>query len=61
MLLWSQKKLVNRRTQTYLRELLWLEGEEKLDSDLEIIMEDDIDLSDGFVGNLINGVIDGLS
>jgi len=24
-------------------------------------MEDDIDLSDGFVGNLINGVIDGLS
>ena len=53
--------MVNRRTQTYLRELLWLEGEEKLDSDLEIIMEDDIDLSDGFVGNLINGVIDGLS
>ena len=24
-------------------------------------MEDDIDLSDGFVGNLINGVIDVLS
>ena len=30
-----KKKMVNRRTQTYLRELLQLEGEELQDSDME--------------------------
>lgn len=56
-----KKKMVNRRTQTYLRELLWVEGEDVLDSDQEIIMEEDCELDENFTKGLIAGVIDAVS
>lgn len=56
-----KKKMVNRRTQTYLRELLWVEGEDVLDSDQEIILEEDCELDENFTKGLIAGVIDAFS
>jgi hypothetical protein len=56
-----KKKMVNRRTQTYLRELLWVEGEDVLDSDQEIVMEEDCELDENFTKGLIAGVIDAFS
>lgn len=56
-----KKKMVNRRTQTYLRELLWVEGEDVLDSDQEVILEEDCELDENFTKGLIAGVIDAFS
>lgn len=56
-----KKKMVNRRTQTYLRELLWVEGEDVLDSDQEVILEEDCELDENFTKGLIDGVIDAYS
>ena len=56
-----KKKMVNRRTQTYLRELLQLEGEELQDSDMEVIMEEEVEIHDQYTKGLINGVLDGIS
>ena len=54
--------MINRRTQTYLRELLQLDGEEVQDSDMEIVLEEDVEIDDQFTKQLINGVIsDGVS
>ena len=53
--------MVNRRTQTYLRELLQLDEEEPQDSDMEIVLEEEAEIDDQFAQGLINGVIDGLS
>ena len=53
--------MVNRRTQTYLRELLWVDGEDVLDSDQEIILEEDCELDEDFTKGLIAGVIDAYS
>jgi hypothetical protein len=54
-------KTVSRRTQTYLRELLTLEGEEQIDSDMEVLMEDEAEIEDTYAKNLINNVIERLS
>jgi hypothetical protein len=56
-----KKKMVNRRTQTYLRELLQLEEEKLQDSDMEIVMEEEAEIDETYTKGLINGVIDGLS
>lgn len=57
-----RKKMVSRRTQTYLRELLQLEGEDVLaESDLEIVMEEEAEIDNEFAKDLIDNVIDGLS
>jgi len=44
----KKKKFVSRRTQTYLRELLNTYGEDLHDSDLEIILEEDVELDQDF-------------
>lgn len=49
-----KKKMLNRRTQTYLRELLWAEGEELMDSDQEVILDEEIDIDPNFVKKLNN-------
>jgi hypothetical protein len=51
------KKMVSRRTQTYLRELLQLDGFEQNDSEQSIIMDDDAEIDDTYTQNLINNVI----
>ena len=56
-----KKKTVSRRTQTYLRELLMMEGEELGDSDLEVVLDDDAEIESTLAKGLIEGVIDGLS
>jgi hypothetical protein len=43
-----KKKLVNRRTQTYLRELLWLDGEDQMEADQVVMMEEDCELDNLF-------------
>jgi hypothetical protein len=54
--------MVNRRTQTYLRELLQVEGEELMESDMEVLLEEDVEIDDKFTRALIDGVIsDGIS
>ena len=53
--------MVNRRTQTYLRELLQVEGEPLQDSDMEVIMEDDPEIEENYTKGLIEGVIDCIS
>ena len=57
----NRKKTISRRTQTYLRELLQMEGDDMRESDLEIIMEDDAEIDLDYAQGLIEGVIDGLS
>jgi len=53
--------LVNRRTQTYLRELLQLDGEDMQDSDMEIVMEEEAEIDDQYTKGIIKDVIEGLS
>lgn len=55
------KKMISRRTQTYLRELLQLEGFEQNDSEQSIIMDDDAEIDDTYAQNLINNVIHNVS
>jgi hypothetical protein len=58
----KRKKMVNRRTQTYLKELLMLDGEDAMDSDMEIMLEEDIEIDDKYTRAIIDGVIsDGFS
>jgi len=57
----KKKKLVNRRTQTYLRELLQLDGEDMQDSDMEIVMEEEAEIDDQYTKGIIKDVIEGLS
>jgi hypothetical protein len=45
--------MINRRTQTYLRELLQLEEEKLQDSDMEIIMEEEAEIDDQYTKSLI--------
>ena len=54
-------KTVSRRTQTYLRELLQVEGEEVNESDMEVLMEEEAELDFDFARGLINKVIDHIS
>lgn len=54
-------KTVSRRTQTYLRELLTVEGEEIQESDMEVLMEEEAEIEDTYAMNLINNVIERLS
>jgi hypothetical protein len=54
-------KTVSRRTQTYLRELLTLEGEELQESDMEVLMEEEAELEGDYAADLINGVIEQIS
>jgi len=42
------KKTASRRTQTYLRELLQLDGHEQNDSEQSIIMDDDAEIDDTY-------------
>lgn len=57
----KKKKTVSRRTQTYLRELLMMEGDELGDSDMEVVLDDDAEVESTLAKGLIEGVIDGLS
>jgi hypothetical protein len=57
----KKKKLVNRRTQTYLRELLQLDGEDIQDSDMEIVMEEEAEIDDQYTKGIIKDLIEGLS
>ena len=57
----KRKKTVSRRTQTYLRELLQMDGEDLAESDLEIILEDEVELEQDYAKDLIDSVIDGIS
>ena len=54
----KKKKTVSRRTQTYLRELLQVEGEEVHESDLEVLMEEDAEIEFDFAKGLIDKMID---
>lgn len=51
------KKMVSRRTQTYLRELLQLDGFDQNDSEQSIIMDDDAEIDDAYTKGLISNVI----
>ena len=54
-------KTVSRRTQTYLRELLTLDGDELQESDMEVLMEEEAEIEQGYAAGLINDVIEHLS
>ena len=54
-------KTVSRRTQTYLRELLHVDGEEIHESDMEVLMEDEAEIDYDFAHDLIETVIDKIS
>jgi len=54
-------KTVSRRTQTYLRELLQVEGEEQHESDMEVLMEEEAEIDYDFAKGLIANVIDHIS
>lgn len=55
------KKMVSRRTQTYLRELLQLDGYEQNDSEQSIIMDDEAEIDDAYAQGLISNVIQNVS
>ncbi len=52
--------MINRRTQTYLRELLQI-GDDLIDSDFEVNMENEIEIEQDYAQGLINNVIDAIS
>ena len=52
---------MSRRTQTYLRELLQVEGEEVHESDMEVLMEEEAEIDFDFAKGLIDNVIDQIS
>jgi len=54
-------KTVSRRTQTYLRELLQVEGEEVHESDLEVLMEEEAELDYDYAKIIISNVIEHIS
>lgn len=54
-------KTVSRRTQTYLRELLVVDGEEAHESDMEVIMEDAAEIDFNFAHDLVENVIHNIS
>lgn len=54
-------KTVSRRTQTYLRELLTLEGEDLQESDMEVLMEEEAEIEGDYAANLISNVIEQIS
>jgi hypothetical protein len=54
-------KTVSRRTQTYLRELLQVEGEEVHESDMEVLIEEEAEIDYDFAKGLIKNVIDHIS
>lgn len=54
-------KTVSRRTQTYLRELLQVDGEEVHESDMEVLMEEEAEIDFDFAKGLIANVIDHIS
>jgi len=54
-------KTVSRRTQTYLRELLTLDGEELQESDMEVLLEEEAEIEGDYAANLIKDVIEQLS
>ena len=45
--------MVNRRTQTYLREILQLDGEDLQESDMEVVVEEDVEIDDFYTRNII--------
>ena len=53
--------MVSRRTQTYLRELLELEGNHQNESDQSIIMDDDAEIDETYAKGLIGDVIANVS
>lgn len=54
-------KTVSRRTQTYLRELLHVQGEEVNESDMEVLMEEEAEIDIDFAKGLIDKVICNIS
>ena len=58
----AKPKLVSRRTQTYLRDLLQLDAfEQNNDSDLSVILDDDADIDPTFCQQIFCKVIDNVS
>jgi len=55
------KKMVSRRTQTYLRELLQLDDFEQNDSEQSLILDDDAEIDDTYARNLIENVLHNVS
>ena len=56
-----KKRLIHRRTQTYLRELLWKPGEEVFESNQVIELGDEPEVEQAYATGLVQGVIDGIS
>lgn len=55
-------KMVSRRTQTYLRDLLQLDGyEQDNDSELSVIMDDDAEIDSAYAVGIIQNVIENVS
>lgn len=57
----KSKKMVSRRTQTYLKELLQIDGLDANDSEQSIIMEDDAEIDEAFANGLIANVLHNVS
>ena len=56
------KKMVSRRTQTYLRELLQLEGyDQDNESEQSVILDDEAEIDETYAHGLIQNVIDNVS
>jgi hypothetical protein len=51
-------KTVSRRTQTYLRELLQVEGTKDPEYNMEVLMEDEAEIDYDFAHELIQKVVD---
>ena len=56
-----KKKQLSRRTQTYLRELLWIPGEANIEADQVLRLDESPELDNLFAPNLVAGVLDRLS
>lgn len=57
----KKPKTVSRRTQTYLRELLQVEGEDLQESDMEIVMDEAAEIDETYAVDLISKVIQNIS
>jgi hypothetical protein len=57
----KKPKTVSRRTQTYLRELLQVEGENLQESDMEIVMDEAAEIDETYAVDLISKVIQNIS
>lgn len=52
---------MSRRTQTYLRELLQVDGEDLQESDMEIVLDEEAEIDETYAVDLISKVIQNIS